>query len=83
MKPVGGPVIASELTGAGATVNGTEVPVIEPCVAVRAVLWASYKVTEAVPTPLVKVTDAGYSGAVTTGPGLEDGPEKPIAWVPA
>ena len=38
------------------------------------VVCASYKVIDGVPTPLEKVTEAGYAGAVP--PGELDGPEK-------
>ncbi len=41
------------------TVKLVEVPVTAPWVAVSVVLWASKRVTEAVPTPAVKVTEAG------------------------
>ena len=64
------------------TVKLLEVAVIVPCVAVNVVLWASYRVTEAVAAPLVNVTDAGYRGAVTVGPGLEDGPVKAMVLEP-
>ena len=47
------------LADSGATVKVADVPVEEPWVAVRDVVCASYKVTEAVPTPLVNVTDEG------------------------
>ena len=48
--------------------------------AVTVVVWASYNVTDAVPTPLAKLTDAGYRGAAP--PGEFDGPEKPIVCAP-
>jgi hypothetical protein len=44
------------------------------------VVWASNKVTDAVPTPFEKLTDAGYAGAVP--PGEFDGPVKVIACEP-
>ena len=43
----------------GATVNAPDVPVSVPWVAVKVVLCASVKVTDGVPAPLEKVTDAG------------------------
>ena len=43
-------------------------------------LCASYKVTDAVPTPFEKLTELGYAGAVP--PGEFDGPEKPIVCEP-
>ncbi len=43
-----------------ATVKLVEVPVTKPWVAASVVVWASVKVMpEAVPTPAVKVTEAG------------------------
>ena len=44
---------------AGLTAKVAEVPVSAPRVAVSVVLWASKSVMEAMPTPLVKVTEAG------------------------
>ena len=41
------------------TVKLPDVPVIEPWVTVSVVVWASLRVTDAVPTPAVKVTDDG------------------------
>ena len=43
----------------GMTVKLAEVPVIKASVAVIAVFWASKSVIVAVPTPLVKFTEAG------------------------
>jgi len=57
-----------------------EVPVTALCAAVRVVLWASYNVTDPVPTPPEKLTELGYAGAVP--PGEFDGPEKLIACAP-
>ena len=66
-----------------ATVKLAEVPVSGLWAAVNVVLWASYSVIDAVPTPAVNVTEAGYSGAVTVGPGLLAGPENVMVSVPA
>ena len=44
-----------------------DVPVAPAWAAVSVVLWASYNVTEAVPTPAEKLTEAGYAGAVPPG----------------
>ena len=41
------------------TVKLPEVPLIVPWVAVSVVVWASKSVMDAVPTPAVKVTEAG------------------------
>ena len=57
-----------------------DVPLAAPWAAVSVVLWASYKVTEAVPTPVEKLTEPGYAGAVPFGE--FDGPEKVIACEP-
>ena len=43
----------------GLTVMLPDVPVTEPWVAVSLVVWASYRVTEAVPVPPAKATLAG------------------------
>ena len=48
-----------DLAPAGFTVKLPDVPVAAPWVAVDVVLWASKSVMDAVPTPPVKVTDAG------------------------
>ena len=58
-----------------------EVPLTVPWVAVSVVLWASKRVTEAVPTPFVKLTEAGYVGAVPLGELA--GPLNPMACAPA
>ena len=65
------------------TVKEFEVPVrLGPVAfAVSVVVWASKSVIDAVPTPPVKVTDAGYVG--TWPLGELDGPLKVTTLVPA
>jgi hypothetical protein len=64
----------------GPTVNDPDTPVKAPCVAVSVVVCASYNVMDGLPTPLEKLTDAGYNGAVP--PGELEGPEKVTVFDP-
>ena len=73
------------LNGATAdTVKLAEVPVRLGLlwVAVSVVVCTSTNVIDAVPTPAVKVTVAGYVGAVELGLGLCAGPEKVMVLTP-
>ena len=78
---LGGHAENASCTFAAFTWNAVEVPVIAPCVAVSVVEAAALKsVIVAVPTPFVKVTVAGYVGALP--PGELAGPVKTIALLP-
>jgi hypothetical protein len=67
------------LAAAAFTVILPDVPVVLLSVAVMVVVWALNSVTEAVPTPFVKFTVAGYEGADPLG--ALPGPVKTIVWL--